>query len=158
MVVTTHHLALFNIAHGKYPLDDARMAGFTSALDRVNALADRSAGFVWRYVNAYADGASAEPVYADPLILPNLSVWESPEAAMAYVYRGVHGGFLQARERWFREIDGPSAVAWWVPMGEQPSLAESRRRLELLAAQGPSAEAFSLREPCPVPAPESESA
>ena len=42
------HLAELNIGKFKYPTSDPRMAGFMDNLDRVNALAERSAGFVWR--------------------------------------------------------------------------------------------------------------
>ena len=41
------HIVQINLATGMYPLDDPRMAGFVSRLDEVNALADRSPGFVW---------------------------------------------------------------------------------------------------------------
>ena len=42
------HLAELNIGKFKYPTTDPRMAGFINNLDRVNALAERSKGFVWR--------------------------------------------------------------------------------------------------------------
>ena len=38
----TQHLAQFNIARIKYPLDDPRMAEFVDNLARVNGLAERS--------------------------------------------------------------------------------------------------------------------
>ena len=43
-----YHLAQVNIGRVKYPTDDPRMAGFMTKLDEINALADRSTGFVWR--------------------------------------------------------------------------------------------------------------
>ena len=45
---TAHHLAEFNIARMRGPLDGPVMHGFTSRLAEVNAIAERSAGFVWR--------------------------------------------------------------------------------------------------------------
>jgi hypothetical protein len=42
------HLAQVNIARMKGPLESAVMAGFVARLDEINALADRSPGFVWR--------------------------------------------------------------------------------------------------------------
>ncbi len=42
------HLAEINIAKPVYALDDPRIAGFVNRLDAVNAVADRSEGFVWR--------------------------------------------------------------------------------------------------------------
>ena len=43
-----HHLAQFNIARIRYPLDDPRMAEFVDNVARVNGLADKISGFVWR--------------------------------------------------------------------------------------------------------------
>ena len=42
------HLAQLNVGHARFPTDDPRMAEFMGALDAVNALAERSPGFVWR--------------------------------------------------------------------------------------------------------------
>ncbi|MDH3740809.1 MAG: DUF3291 domain-containing protein, partial [Hyphomicrobiales bacterium] len=42
------HLAQLNVGTMLYPQDDPRMAGFMDNLDRVNAIADRAPGFVWR--------------------------------------------------------------------------------------------------------------
>ena len=42
------HIAQLNIGRFRFPTDDPRMAGFMENLDRVNALAERSEGFVWR--------------------------------------------------------------------------------------------------------------
>jgi len=43
-----HHLAQFNIARIRYPLDDPRMREFVENVERVNGLADQVEGFVWR--------------------------------------------------------------------------------------------------------------
>jgi hypothetical protein len=47
-----YYLAQINIALMKAPLDDPLMAGFAAALQEVNAVADRSPGFVWRLQTA----------------------------------------------------------------------------------------------------------
>ena len=44
-----HHLAQLNIGRIRYEVDDPRMAGFVDNLASVNAIAERSQGFVWRY-------------------------------------------------------------------------------------------------------------
>ena len=46
--MTDSHIAQLNIGRFRFATDDARMAGFMQNLDRVNALAERSEGFVWR--------------------------------------------------------------------------------------------------------------
>ena len=42
-----HHLAEINVATAIADLDDPVMEPFMAALDKVNALAEASAGFVW---------------------------------------------------------------------------------------------------------------
>ena len=44
--MTTRHLAQFNIARIKYPLDDPRMKDFVDNVARVNGLAETIEGFV----------------------------------------------------------------------------------------------------------------
>src|SRR5262249_8510748 len=48
MINSARHLAQFNIARIRYPLDDQRMAEFVDNVTRVNGLADKIPGFVWR--------------------------------------------------------------------------------------------------------------
>ena len=48
MTQSARHLAQFNIARIRYPLDDPRMAEFVDNVARVNALAETIEGFVWR--------------------------------------------------------------------------------------------------------------
>lgn len=68
-----HHLAQLNIGCIRYDLDDPRMAGFTDNLDLVNAMADRSAGFIWRYIDDSGKSIGTRP-FADPRIIVNFSV------------------------------------------------------------------------------------
>src|SRR3569623_231805 len=65
------HLAQFNIARIKYPLDDPRMAEFVGNVARVNGLAEQIDGFVWR-LQGDSGNAMGMQVYGDPRILPNL--------------------------------------------------------------------------------------
>ncbi|MGA7582260.1 MAG: DUF3291 domain-containing protein, partial [Pseudolabrys sp.] len=74
-----HHLAQFNIARILYPLDDPRMREFVENVDRVNGLADKIPGFVWRLQDERGHAMNIR-VYDDPAILANLTVWETVEA------------------------------------------------------------------------------
>lgn len=47
-----YYLAQINIALMKAPLHDPIMAEFADALDKVNAMADKSPGFIWRQIKA----------------------------------------------------------------------------------------------------------
>jgi hypothetical protein len=65
-----------NVARLVAPLDSPEMAEFVAQLAPVNALADRSPGFVWR-LQTEAGDSTAIRAFDDPLILVNMSVWES---------------------------------------------------------------------------------
>ena len=136
----TRHLAEFNVARIRYPLDDPRMAEFVGNVDRVNKLAEKIEGFVWRLQD---DSGSAMnmTVYDDPTILPNLTLWENEQALERFVWQTVHGRFYRRRETWFPPMETP-LVMWWVPAGERPDMAEGVRRRDHLIAHGPSDYAF----------------
>lgn len=150
MQSTHFHLAQANIAHMRAPLEDPVMEGFRSQLDRINAVADASPGFVWRLQTAEGD-ATGIRAYEDPLVLFNMSVWESIEALHAYVYRSEHVGPLRNRRSWFQPIATPILVLWWIPEGHRPTIDEARARLALLESRGTTAEAFTFRQPFPPP-------
>jgi Domain of unknown function (DUF3291) len=137
-----HHLAEINIGRIRYDLDDPRMADFTNNLALVNGIAERSAGFIWRYVDESGNATDTRP-YADPRIIVNFSVWENVEALERYVFQTVHKHFYGRRADWFEPIKGPAVALWWVPVGHRPSLEEAVARLAHLERHGPSDEAFN---------------
>jgi hypothetical protein len=144
-----YHLAQVNIARMKGPLESATMAGFVARLEEINALADRSPGFVWRLQTAAGDAAYLRP-YDDDRIVVNLSMWETVNALRAFVYRSTHGEVLRQRRDWFEHFDGVFIALWWVPAGHVPSVDEAKKRLAHLQEHGPSQFAFgfkSLLEP-----------
>ena len=114
-----YHLAQLNIASTRAPLDDPIMKGFVDQLDYINAVADRSEGFVWRLQTEDGD-ATAIRAFDDDRIIVNMSVWESLEALHDYVHRSDHLGPLRDRKKWFTRIEGPSLVLWWIPAGDPP--------------------------------------
>jgi hypothetical protein len=136
-----HHLAQLNIGRVRYDLDDPRMADFTDNLALVNGIAERSDGFVWRYVDESGNATNTRP-YADPRIIVNFSVWVSVEALERFVWQTVHKRFYGRRPDWFEHFEGPSMVLWWVPVGHRPSVDEAAARLARLTQHGPSDHAF----------------
>ncbi len=144
------HLAQANVARMRAPLEDPVMEGFRSQLDRINAIADRSPGFVWRLQTAEGNATGIQ-AYEDPLVLFNMSVWESIEHLHAYVYRGEHAGPLRGRREWFEPPQGPILVLWWIPAGHIPSVDEAKEKLEALKQRGPTPQAFTFRDPFPPP-------
>lgn len=147
----TYHLAQINIARMLAPIDDPVMADFVENLPNINALAEQSPGFVWRLQSDSGDATSIK-AYDDEMIIVNLTVWESPEALRAYVYKSDHYGFLRDRKRWFEKFDGPYYAMWWVPAGHIPSTEEGKERLEYLRTHGDSDYAFSFKKEYPAPA------
>ncbi len=145
-----HHLAQLNVAAARAEMDDPVMAGFAARLEEINALADRSPGFVWRLQTEDGD-ATAIRVFPDPLMLVNLSVWESVDALQAFTYKSAHAGVMRRRAEWFHRAREAYVVLWWVPVGTVPSLDEAKARLEMLRAAGPSPAAFTFRRRYPAP-------
>jgi Domain of unknown function (DUF3291) len=136
-----HHLAQLNIGRIRYEIDDPRMADFTNNLALVNGLAERTPGFVWRYIDESGNSTSTRP-YADPRIAINLSVWESVEALERFVYQTLHKRFYGRHAEWFEHFEGPYFVMWWVAADHRLSVEEAMARLEYLKQHGPSDYAF----------------
>ncbi len=142
----TWELAAFNIARANGPTDSAQMAEFMDALDEINALADASPGFVWRFQTTDGNATSVR-VFDDPDLLLNLSVWRDVESLWNYTYRSAHTPYLRRRREWFSRVaDLPVVVLWWVPEGHRPSIPECIERLHQLRDQGPSAKAFTFKD------------
>lgn len=138
------HLAQFNIGRLVARRDDPAVAEFMDALDRINALADTSPGFVWR-AQSEEGNLTAYHLDDDPQLIPNLSVWSSLDALRSYVYRSEHRDYLRRRREWFEPLGREYLVLWWITEGHEPALDEGRDRLERLEAEGPSADAFTFR-------------
>jgi hypothetical protein len=155
MSSTKYHVAQLNIGRILAPIDDPLMAGFVARLDEINALADRSPGFVWRLQTEEGNATSVQ-AYDDDYILVNMSVWESLEHLKAYVYKSAHTEVMRQRRQWFEKFEGMYMVLWWVKAGHIPTVQEARRRLEYLSEHGPSAQAFTFKQPFPPPDVSSE--
>ncbi|HYW59431.1 MAG TPA: DUF3291 domain-containing protein [Xanthobacteraceae bacterium] len=139
------HLAQLNIGRIRHETDDPRMADFMNNLERVNAIAERSPGFVWRYKDDSGNATSTRP-FADPRMLVNMSVWESVEALEKFAWQTVHTRFYARKHEWFEKLDGAYFVLWHVPVGHRPSVQEAIERLEHLKAHGPSEHAFGWQD------------
>ena len=86
------HLAQVNVGRLRAPVDDPLIADFVAGLDRINALADLAAGFIWRLQTEDGNATAVRPVEDDELLAINMSAWESVEALADYVYRSGHVG------------------------------------------------------------------
>ena len=145
-----YELAQINIARMLAPLDSPQLAGFVAALDPVNAAAEAADGFRWRLQEE--DGnATGFRIFEDDWLIVNMSVWRDPEALSGYIYGPEHRPVLGRRREWFARPAEAMTALWWVPAGVRPTVPEAEQRLRLLRAQGPTAEAFTLRETFPSP-------
>ncbi len=143
--MATTLLAETNLAWMRYPLDDPRMAGMREEIDRINALGDRSPGFVWRFKTASGDATDVR-VLDDWRVLFNLTIWRSLDDLRHYVYHTEHAAFLSRRREWFVPPPKEAVAMWWIAQGHYPSVDEALSRLERLWEHGPSAEVFTLNQ------------
>ncbi|MCK7622580.1 DUF3291 domain-containing protein [Streptomyces sp. RS10V-4] len=152
--MTGFHLAQVNVGRMVGPLDGPELAAFVAQLPEINALAERSPGFVWRMVDEEGEDATGvRPDEQDDLLLVNCSVWESVEALRNFTYHTDHLRVLTRRREWFHRMAEAHQAMWWVPAGHRPSLAEAMERVAMVRHNGPSPLAFTFRDPYPAPAP-----
>jgi hypothetical protein len=137
------HIAELNIGRLKHPIDDPRMADFVDNLARVNAMADRMPGFVWRLVGDGSNGGALElRPFPDPMMAVNMSVWETVEQLEQYVWKTVHQRFYNRKAEWFEKMSKHYFVMWLVEEGHIPTLDEAKERLAHLETHGNSDHAF----------------
>ena len=139
-------LAQVNIGRARGPMDQPIMSEFVARLAEINALADRSPGFIWRLQTEDGDATALRP-YPGEDILINMSVWTDLDALREYVYRSDHAAVMRRRREWFERFEGIFVALWWVPAGHRPSVAEAVERLAHLEAHGPTPYAFSFAQP-----------
>jgi hypothetical protein len=150
MTKNKYHIAQVNIGRMRGPIDSEIMAGFVGLLDEINALADRSPGFVWRLQTEAGDATTLQP-YDDARIILNMSVWENVEDLKSYVYNSAHAAVMRRRKEWFEKFDGLYMTMWWVKAGHIPTMEEARERLDRLTQYGESEQAFTFKRIFPDP-------
>ena len=136
-----------NVARLRHPPGDPRVAGFIDNVSKVNSVAERSPGYVWRFSDealSVAEGVSYQGLAGDPKLAISLSVWETVEHLWHFVNKTVHGGFLRNREKWFEPYGGPNYVIWSHILDTRPHISEGWDRLKLLAEKGATPQAFDF--------------
>ncbi len=140
------HIAEFNWGVLKAHWDHPLVREFVDNLDRVNGIARRSKGFVWRMPNDEMEAAQAEMHEIGPVsrVASTLSVWESFGHLDQFVHKTLHAKFMARRDEWFEVMERPQYVLWTVPAGHLPSVHEAYDRRNHLKAHGPTPEAFDF--------------
>jgi hypothetical protein len=159
LVRRAHTLGVMNVGLQRAPLDHPIMAEFVEATPQVNALARSSPGFVWSFDNDdFSARADVPELVADPLLMPQLSVWTDVRSLKHFAFRSDHVSYYKRRREWFEDIEPPFSVLWWrqasLTRGLEPSLAEAFDRLRHLKANGPSEFAFTIKTAAAYPKPE----
>lgn len=144
--MAAYELAQLNIGVIKGPMDSPLMADFAGNLDRINAVAEASPGFVWRLQTEEGDATAIRPFDDNENMLVNMSVWRDVAALNTYVYSSAHVELMRRRREWFEPMREAFVVLWWVPRGHRPSVEEAIARLDTLRAKCPTAEAFTFRK------------
>jgi hypothetical protein len=80
-----------------------------------------------------------------------VTFWRSIDDLYDFTHRSSHMSVFKRRFGWFEPRDTPSVCLWWQPAGEIPTVEEAHRRLALLAAAGPTSEAFTFKQRFPPP-------
>lgn len=138
------------------PFGHVAVQGFVDRVPSVYAAADQMPGFVARSERSLETYEhSWGPIEApdcwcgivDDRIASTLSIWEDIESVAAYAYHGAHGEAMKFRKDWFEHNGLPEQVAWWLEDGEIPTWKNAAERMDLLHANGPTAQAFNLKQP-----------
>ena len=138
------HLAQVNIGKIVAPMNSPQMAGFADNLDKINALAENSEGFIWRLKDD-TNNATSIKVFEDDFMLINMSVWENIDYLYRYVYQSAHVEYLKRRKEWFEKISEMHMALWYIPETHIPNSAEAIERLQYLRSNGDSPHAFGFK-------------
>ncbi|MEM7190602.1 MAG: DUF3291 domain-containing protein, partial [Pseudomonadota bacterium] len=95
----------FNIARALWPLDDPRMKEFMDAIPKMNALAERTPGYIWRLEDE--NGPDAPKFPDDPRMTLTLSVWRDVDSLRHFTWNTVHKRFRMRTREWFEPPKGP---------------------------------------------------
>ena len=125
------------------------MADFVANLDRINALAEQSVGFVWRLKDE-SGGATAMRPFGEDIIV-NMSVWQDVASLSNYAFKTAHVDIMRRRREWFERMPEASMVLWWVPKKHRPSIQEAKQRLDHLRQHGATPHTFTFKDPFAAP-------
>jgi len=141
-----YQLAQINVARMiGVNIEDPIMKEFVENLDRVNELAESSAGFIWRLKDESNNASSFNP-FNDEQVIINISVWENVALLENFTYKTFHTDFLRRRKEWFSKYGKAHFALWWIKEGQYPSVEDAVARLDYLQANGVSERAFDFKE------------
>ena len=139
------HIAQINVGRLVAAEGSPEVQGFFDNLDRVNALAEASPGFIWRLQSEAGNATDIKPT-ADPLFIVNMSVWESHATicSTSSIKARIRRSWVSAAS-WFERPEGAYQALWWVAPGHVPSIEEGLSKLWQLDRFGPTPLAFTFK-------------
>ncbi len=137
-------LAEFNFGTLKYDWEDKRVSDFRNNLERVNRLASRADGYIWRMPDAEMDAAQNEAggVFGNARTASTLSVWRDVDSLSNFVWKTIHKQFYDRKGEWYDPEGNGNFVMWWIPEGHKPTVAEGMERFNHMKLHGESDFAF----------------
>ena len=140
-----YYIAQINIAKLKYSLTDPRVKDFVDNLDRINKLAEKTPGFVWRLKDETGNAINIK-IFDDELMIFNMSVWKTIQDLFAYTYRSDHIDVFRRKGEWYETMKEAHLALWWTPIGVYPSAHEGLGRLYYLQMHGPGPTVFTFKK------------
>ena len=134
-------IAQLNISVWKIDDTSAAAAPFNDNVERMNALAERSDGFIWRLLDEGRD-ANGRNVIGGPETLMTLSVWQSAAQLEAFAFSTVHRKIYVRKAEFFAKLQSHHLVLWNIEAGHRPTLDEAKVRLDHLNKHGNTDFAF----------------
>lgn len=126
------------------PIDSPVMADFVANLDRINALAEQSEGFVWRLKDE-TNSATSISAFVDDFMIVNMSVWESLEQLFKFTYQTAHVEVFKRRKEWFSKMTDMHMACWYLEAAKVPTVEEAKNRLAYLNEHGETPYAFTFK-------------
>nr|WP_314895965.1 DUF3291 domain-containing protein [uncultured Flavobacterium sp.] len=140
-----YHLAQINIAKLLEPIDSPLLEDFVEDLDRINEIAEKSEGFVWRLKDDTGNATNINP-FDDSSFIVNMSVWETVDDLKDFVYNSDHMEVFRKRAKWFERMKTPHMALWWVKVGDYPTAEDGKNKLLELEKYGETESSFSFKE------------
>ena len=116
-----------------------RSREFFDNLDRINALAEASPGFIWRLQSEAGNATDIKPT-ADPLLhRQHVGVAIDAHDLFNFVYQSAHTPVMGQRRNWFERPEGAYQALWWITPGHVPSIEEGLSKLWAILPVRPDA-------------------
>ncbi|GAA4231302.1 DUF3291 domain-containing protein [Postechiella marina] len=142
--MSVYHLSQVNIAKRLAPIDDPIMQDFVNNVDRINTLADKHEGFIWRLKDE--DKEVAAQVFEDDTLLINMSIWENLDTLFNYTYKSGHVDIFKRKKEWFSKMKLMHMAFWYTPEGYKPTFKDAKQRLDYLHKHGDTPYAFGFKK------------